>query len=434
MAEGLLERRLTPRIQEALADTPVVLLNGPRQSGKTTLVTSFASHGLRLLSLDDAATLASAWLDPTGFVRSLDRAVIDEVQRAPELLLAIKQSVDRDRRPGRFLLTGSADLRTLPAVADSLAGRMEVLTLLPLAACELENSSGLWLERVFAGEVPRLAAADPTAFCADALIERVLLGGYPETVARSTARRREAWLRQYSQALLSRDVRDIASIDKLEQLPRLLRALAQMAGQLTNLNQLAGQLGLDHKTGAKYVGVLEQLFLIRRLHPWLPNRRSRIVKTPKLHFLDSGLLAQLRGASLASLQRDRAAFAPLLESFVVSELYKLASCTEADLQLLSYRDRDQLEVDVVIENGAAQVVGVEVKAKASLQVGDLVGLRRLAAWAGDRFLAGFVLYDGIETLPLGPSLWAVPIATLWSDGPAVGGQPWPGREPGLPPG
>lgn len=414
-----MERRLTPRIQEALADTPVVLLNGPRQAGKTTLASSFAGLGFRMLSLDDAATLASARIDPTGLVRSLDRAVIDEVQRAPELLLAIKQSVDNDRRPGRFLLTGSADLRTLPAVADSLAGRMEVLTLLPLAGCELENSSGLWLERLFAGEVPRLAGADPHAACGEALIERVLRGGYPEAVSRSTVRRREAWLRQYTQALLSRDVRDIATIEKLEHLPRLLRALAQMAGQLTNLNQLAGQLGLDHKTAAKYVGVMEQLFLIRRLQPWLPNRLSRIVKTPKLHFVDSGLLAQLRGASADALRFDRSAFGPLLESFVVSELLKLASWSGGDLQLLSYRDRDQQEVDVVIENGSAQVVGLEVKAKASIQARDLAGLRRLATLAEDRFLAGLVLYDGTETLPLGPSLWAVPIATLWRDGAAA---------------
>jgi predicted AAA+ superfamily ATPase len=409
----LFERRLLPLIHEALADTPVVLLNGPRQAGKTTLASSFVERGFRMLSLDDAASLASALLDPVGLVRSLDRAVIDEVQRAPGLLLAIKQAVDSDRRPGRFLLTGSADLRTLPAVADSLAGRMEVLTLLPLAGCELENASGGWLERVFAGEIPRITSSDPSACLGDALIERVLRGGYPEAVARPTSRRREAWLRQYTSALLSRDVRDIAAIEKLEQVPRLLRALAQMAGQLCNLNQLAGQLLLDHKTAAKYVAVLEQLFLIRRLQPWLPKRLSRIVKTPKLQFVDSALLAQLRGATSSSLQRDRKAFGPLLESYVVSELMKLASWSEGDLQLLSYRDRDQLEVDVVIENAAGQVLGLEVKAKASVQARDLAGLRKLSALAADQFLAGLVLYDGTETLPLGPSLWAVPIASLW---------------------
>ena len=241
----------------------------------------------------------------------------------------------------------------------------------------------------------------------------MLRGGYSEVVARPTSRRRVAWLRQYTAALLGRDVRDIATIEKLEQLPQLLRALAQMAGKLINLNQLAGQLLLDHKTAAKYVAVLEQLFLIRRLQPWLPNRLSRIVKTPKLHFVDSALLAQLRGTTVASLQRDRMAFGPLLESYVVSELMKLTSWSEGDLQLLSYRDRDQHEVDVVIENSAGHVVGIEVKAKASVQGRDLAGLCKLADLAGDQFVAGLLLYDGTEILPMGPALWAVPIASLW---------------------
>jgi len=264
------------------------------------------------------------------------------------------------------------------------------------AACELEN-----------------APADSSACTGDALIERVLRGGYSEVVARPTFRRRVAWLRQYTAALLGRDVRDIATIEKLEQLPQLLRALAQMAGKLINLNQLAGQLLLDHKTAAKYVAVLEQLFLIRRLQPWLPNRLSRIVKTPKFHFVDSALLAQLRGTTVASLQRDRMAFGPLLESYVVSELMKLTSWSEGDLQLLSYRDRDQHEVDVVIENSAGHVVGIEVKAKASVQGRDLAGLCKLADLAGDQFVAGLLLYDGTEILPMGPALWAVPIASLW---------------------
>ena len=410
---GLVERRLAPLIQEALADTPVVLLNGPRQAGKSTLAATYGDRGFRMLSLDDAATLASAREDPTGLVRSLDRAVIDEVQRAPELLLAIKQSVDNDRRPGRFLLTGSADLRLLPSVADSLAGRMEVLTLLPLAGCELDGTAGQWLECVFSGDIPRLASGNRAIETGEALVERVLRGGYPEAVARSTVRRREAWLRQYAAALLSRDVRDIASIEKLEQMPRLLRALAQMAGQLTNLNPLAGQLLLDHKTASKYVGVLEQLFLIRRIQPWGSNRLARIVKSPKLHFLDSGLLSHLRGADAVVLKRDRTAFGPLLECYVVSELLKLASWSERDLQVLSYRDKDQREVDVVIENAAGQLIGVEIKAKASVQPRDFAGLHKLAELSGDQFIAGLVLYDGNETLPMGHGLWAVPLATLW---------------------
>jgi predicted AAA+ superfamily ATPase len=408
-----LDRHLRPRIQEALADTPVVVLNGPRQAGKTTLARSLCSAGFRYLSLDDAATLLAARQDPTGLVRGLDRAVIDEVQRAPELMLALKQAVDSDRRSGRFLLTGSADLRTLPRVADSLAGRMEVLTLLPFAACERESNSGRWLDQVFSGAMPALQGGDPAADTGQALVERVLQGGYPEVIARATVARRQAWLRQYVQALLSRDVRDIASIEKLDQLPRLLQALALMSGQLTNINQLAGQLSLDHKTVSRYVGIFEQLFLIRRLPPWLGNPLSRIVKSPRLHFLDSGLLAHLQGVGTAQLERDRSRFGALLECFVVSELFKLASWSEEPAVLLFYRDKDQREVDVVLEAADGRLVGIEVKAKASLQGSDLSGLRRFAGLAGERFHAGIVLYDGVETLPMGERLWAAPLATLW---------------------
>lgn len=408
-----LPRLLRPRVQEALLDTPVVVLNGPRQAGKTTLARSFTSNSFRYLSLDDPATLLAARQDPAGLLRELDRVVIDEVQRAPEIMLALKQAVDNDRRPGRFLLTGSADLRTLPSVADSLAGRMEVLTLLPFAGCELEGSGGRWLDDVFSGRIPSLPAGVGNADLGPALVERVLQGGYPEVIARPTQRRRQAWLRQYVQALLSRDVRDIASVEKLEQLPRLLQALALMSGQLTNINQLAAQVGLDHKTTARYVGIFEQLFLLRRLQPWLGNRLSRLVKSPRLHLLDSGLLAHLQGVGTAQLEQNRSRFGPLLEGFVVSELFKLASWSELQPQLLFYRDKDQREVDVVLECPDGQLVGVEVKAKASLQRGDLNGLQRLADRAGDRLRSGVLLYDGLETLPLGPGLWAVPLATLW---------------------
>jgi len=408
-----LERYLRPRIQEALADTPVVVLNGPRQAGKTTLARSLCSDGFRYLSLDDAATLLAARQDPTGLVRGLDRAVIDEVQRAPALMLALKQAIDNDRRPGRFLLTGSADLRTLPSVADSLAGRMEVLTLLPFAASERAGSAGHWLDQVFSGDIAGLPAVNPATDTGPALVERVLLGGYPEVIARSSVRRRQAWLSQYVQALLSRDVRDIASIEKLDQLPRLLQALALMSGQLTNINQLAGQVGLDHKTASRYVGIFEQLFLLRRLQPWLGNPLSRIIKAPRLHLLDSGLLAHLQGVGLAQLERDRSHFGALLESFVVSELFKLASWSEEQVQLHFFRDKDQREVDVVLEAGDGRLVGVEVKAKASLQRADLGGLHRFAALADERFHAGIVLYDGEQTLPMGSGLWAVPLGTLW---------------------
>ena len=394
-----------------MADTPVVLLSGPRQAGKTTLVRKLAGKKRQFITLDDELTLLAARQDPVGLVRTLDYAVIDEVQRAPALVLAIKKSVDDDRRAGRFLLTGSANLMTLPLVADSLAGRMETLTLLPLAGCEIQSSTGKWIDAVFDGRIPKARRLEVGA----KLVERVLRGGYPEAVTRATPRRRTAWAKQYVDALIQRDVRDIASIDKLGQLPRLLKSLALMAGQLCNFTQLGGQVGLDSKTVYKYLAVLEQMFLLRRVEPWSTNRLSRIVKTPKIQFIDSGLLGTLVDLTEASVAGDRSRFGQVLESYVYSELLKQATWAERNYVLYTYRDRDQVEVDFVIEDQAGRVVGVEVKAAASVSLSGLAGLRKLATLAGKRFVAGVILYDGNDTLPIGEQLWAVPISTLWND-------------------
>jgi len=406
---SLYPRQIRSRIAEAMGDTPVVMLAGPRQAGKTTLVRQISAGDARYLTLDDELTLMSAREDPVGMIRSLDRAVIDEIQRAPSLLLAIKKSVDEDRRPGRFLLTGSANLMALPTVADSLAGRMETLLLLPLSQSEIEGQATNWLDSVFAGRIPQSAVK---ALGGD-LVDRVLSGGYPEALARATPRRRIAWARQYLDALLQRDVRDVSGVGKLDELPRLLRALAHTAGQMCNYRQLGGQLGLDSKTAAKYVGVFEQMYLLRRVEVWARNRLNRVVKTPKLQFIDSGLLAILTELSAEEAERDRTRFGKVLESFVYGELLKAETTAEGDYSLMYYRDADKVEVDVVIENAAGQLVCVEVKASATVKTSDFRGLRKLASLAGDQFKLGILLYDGDETLPVGDKLWAAPLATLW---------------------
>lgn len=405
----LYPRLVEGRVVEALADTPVVLIAGPRQAGKTTLVRQFADQGLRYLTLDDELTLLAARQDPVGMVRTLDRAIIDEIQRAPQLLLAIKKSVDEDRRAGRFLLTGSANLMALPTVADSLAGRMEILTLLPLSQSELHGVKANWLDAVFAGQLPTSA----TPLVGLELVFAVLRGGYPEAVSRDTPRRRTAWARQYIEAIIQRDVRDVAGVDRLDQLPRFLRALAQVAGQLCNYTQLGGQVGLDHKTAARYLGIFEQMYLLKRVEVWASNRLSRVVKTPKLQFIDSGLLATLTDLSQSVAEQDRTLFGKVLETFVYGELLKHSTTAEGDYKLLYYRDHDQVEVDVVIENTAGQLVGVEIKSAATVGEKDLRGLKRLAAIAADRFRLGVILYDGAEMLPLGDRLWAAPISSLW---------------------
>ena len=410
---SLYPRRIEQRLAEALLDTPVVLLAGPRQAGKTTLVRQLAAKGLRYLTLDDELTLLAARADPVGLIRSLDRAVIDEIQRAPQLLLAIKKSVDEDRRPGRFLLTGSANLMALPLVADSLAGRMETLSLLPLSQTEIEGHSANWIDQAFAGQ---LLKTDALAL-GDALTDRVLRGGYPEAITRDSAKRRMAWARQYVDALIQRDVRDVAGIDKLDQLPRFLNALAQTAGQMCNYSQLAGHVGLDGKTAARYAGVFETMYLLKRVDVWARNRLSRVVKTPKLQFIDAGLLAMLMNLGIEEVRRDRSRFGQVLETFVFGELLKHTTSAEGDYQLLYYRDADKVEVDIVIENAAGQLVGVEVKASATVKASDLRGLRKLASLAGDQFKMGVLLYDGAETLPLGDGVWAAPLSSLWGTAP-----------------
>lgn len=406
---SLYPRLIEPRIAEALRDTPVVLIAGPRQAGKTTLARQITKQEMRYLTLDNELLLLSAREDPVGMIRSLDRAMIDEIQRAPQLLLAIKKSVDEDRRPGRFLLTGSANLMMLPTVADSLAGRMETLLLLPLSQSEIGRCSSNWIDGIFSG---RILQSDTSAL-GSGLIERVLRGGFPEAVARPTTKRRAAWIRQYIDAIVQRDVRDVAGIGKLDQLQRFLRALAQTAGQMCNYMQLAGQVGLDGKTASRYIGVFEQMYLLKRVDVWARNRINRAVKTPKLQFIDSGLLAALMNLDNEEVQHDRSRFGSVLETFVFGELLKHASTADGDYRLMYYRDADKIEVDMVIENAAGQLVGVEVKAAATIKKSDLRGLKKLASLAGESFRMGVVLYDGPEAIPLGDSFWAVPLSSLW---------------------
>ena len=409
-SESALFRRFSAlRVTAALKDTPVVMINGPRQCGKTTLVRDFADASRAYYTLDDDTVLQAARNDPAGFVRGLDRAIIDEVQRAPDLLRAIKKSVDDDRRPGRFLLTGSADVLTLPKVSESLAGRMEVVSLYPLSRSEIRGAKPAFLEKAFAGKL--VAPAEP--MLGGDLVRAVLAGGYPEMLRREDKQRRHAWARDDVKAIVQRDVRDIAEIEKLSQMPRLFQVLAHHSAQLTNLTQMGGKIGLDAKTTGKYVAILEQLFLVRRIDPWFRNRIKRLVKTPKLHFLDAGLLAATLRVSAERIARDRALLGPIVETFVFSEVIKQLAWLDEPCTLHHYRDKDQDEVDLVVEDHTGALVGIEVKAAASVNAADFKGLRKLAGASGGDFRLGVVLYDGDKAVPFGEHLFAAPISCLW---------------------
>ena len=402
-------RFATGTVATALKDTPVVLVDGPRQCGKTTMVRDLMAGRREFLTLDDETVLAAARSDPSGLVRSSGRFTIDEIQRAPELLRAIKRRVDLDRQPGRFLLTGSANLLAVPKVAESLAGRMEIVSLLPLARAEICGRKPGFLEAAFRGRITKPGEL----LIGKNLVEAVLTGGYPEMLKRKRTARRLAWARDYIRAIVERDVRDIAEVERLDRMPRLLRVLAHHSGQLTNFTQMGGQIGFDDKTTRKYVGILEQLFLVRRVQPWFRNELRRLVKTPKLHFLDSGLLAALLGITPERVAADRTIFGRLLETFVFAEILKHLSWLDRTCAIFHYRDKDQDEVDIVLEDMAGAVVGIEVKAAATVMTSDFKGLRKLAQACGSAFQAGIVLYDGETTVPFGRRLFAVPVSCLW---------------------
>ena len=410
--ETIYPRLLEPVIREALADTPVVGVLGPRQSGKTTLVQRLAPERA-YISLDENNYYRTAVDDPEGFISSLPDAVtLDEVQRAPAVLPAIKLAVDKNRRPGRFLLTGSANLLFVPKVTESLAGRMEIAQLYPLTEVEKECKPGRFLNALLEGTLrPEIKGVTVTA--GTGLAERLVAGGYPEPLGRSPRRARQ-WYRQYLRIIVERDVQDIARVRDAQKLARVLELLALRSAQLVNASALAGDLGLRRPTIDHYLAVLERLFLVRRLPAWHGNASKRLVKTPKVHLLDSGLAAALCDLSAVDWLHQRERMGLLLESFVVQQLVAQAAWTDPDLRFWHYRDSDQIEVDIVMTRGS-KTWGVEVKAAASLTDGDGKGLKRLADRCGDDFQRGLLLYTGQDILPLGDKrMLAVPLNALWT--------------------
>ncbi|HEY1560724.1 MAG TPA: ATP-binding protein [Caulobacteraceae bacterium] len=404
------ERFAENPIAEALEDTPVTLVVGPRRAGKTTLVRKMSDAGRTYITLDDRTVLDAAQADPTGFIRGLDRAVIDEIQRAPDLMLAIKKAVDEDYRPGRFLLTGSANVLTLPRVADSLVGRIETIRMLPLARAEIAGATPTFLERLFAGELLGVRQA----VVGDDLLRIALLGGFPETIVRESERRRQAWARSYLASIVSRDLRDIAEIENLTELPKFVRLLAEHSGRLVNYSKFASSIGVNYKTANRYVALLEQVFLVSTLQPWHTNLLKRIGRTPKLHFLDSGLLAAARGLSFERVNADRGLLGPLLETFVYSEVLKLMTASNLRLTPFHFRDQQMHEVDIVLERDDGLIAGIEIKASATVRSADFAGLRTLAEACGDRFAFGAVLYDSPDLVPFGDRLAAAPLSSLWA--------------------
>ncbi|MEV7629176.1 ATP-binding protein [Actinoplanes sp. NPDC089786] len=410
----LLPRRVESQIAAALADTRVVLVSGARQAGKSTLVRVVAGDRVaERRDLDRAQDRAAALADPVGFVDSAELLAIDEIQRAPDLLLAIKASVDADPRPGRFLLTGSSRLFGMVAAPDALPGRMETVELWPFSQGELDGQPDGFVDAIFTlgPELRHESTVTRAGYAA-----RIVRGGLPEATSRDDAKRRQRYLDAYVQSLIERDVRQLSDIHHKGELRKLVRLLAARSATIIAANALESALGLSRSTIARYLQALEEIFLIKRIPGWSRNLGTRATAAPKLVFVDSGIAANEVGVDARALLRPGAPFGPLLESFVISELARQLTWSASAVDLSHYRDHSKFEVDAVLENRSGQVVGIEVKAATTVGPDDFRGLRRLAGRLGDDFVAGVVLHTGTSTLPFGEKLRAVPVSALWEVG------------------
>ncbi|MFA6450272.1 MAG: ATP-binding protein [bacterium] len=405
---------LTTKITDALADTPVVFVRGARQVGKTTLVKSIA-HGnpsAQYFTLDNAAALDAAVNDTAGFLAGLKTpAIIDEAQKAPALFPAIKESVDADRRPGRFLLTGSSNILTSMKIADSLAGRMEALTLWPLAQREIAGAKGSFIDLLFGEWDKRLEIKAETR---EEVHAKILAGGYPEPVERISEKRRSAWFDSYVSAIMERDVRDIANIQDVGAMLRLLKVLASRSACLLNYAELSRSLALPQTTLKRYMGMLESLFIVYELPAWSSNIGKRFVKSPKIMFTDTGLSSNLLGYNMKRAMENSHLTGGILENFVVSELHKQIGWGETEASLYHFRESTGKEVDVVVERRDGSVAGIEIKSASTVSSSDFSGLKTLMESLKKQFVRGIVLYLGSEIIPFGKNLHAIPMSVLWS--------------------
>ncbi len=415
-APSRVARNLRPRVEETLADTRIVVVQGARQVGKSTLAAEITRHrGGRLVTLDDDVTRTAAATDPHGFVRQFPDGLltIDEVQRVPELVLALKAAVDADQRPGRYLLTGSANLLQLPATEDSLAGRAESLELFGFSQGELAGVAETFIDRLFAGDLFLGHESDLTRHD---YLTRACTGSYPEVVNRPSTRRRNAWLDNYVDRIVKRDAPDVSNLHRIADLPRLLRLLAARSASELNLSSLATGAEIPVRTLPPYLDLLETLYLIDRVPAWSTNLSKRVVDRPKVLLLDSGLAARLVNVSPtgAGPNVNPDAAGAIIETFVISELRRQLGWSELTPRLFHYRDRDGAEVDLILETADGSIAAIEIKSAATLRGRDTRWITRLRDSVGARFAGGLILHTGPLAQPLGDRLAAVPIDALWA--------------------
>jgi predicted AAA+ superfamily ATPase len=405
------QRLILNRIIEALSDTPVIFLRGARQTGKSTLAQIIAKglYPARYMTLDNAGILAAAGADPSGFIAGIEKpVVIDEVQRIPELLLAIKEDVDRHRRPGRYILTGSADILTIPKVADALAGRMELMTLWPLSIAEIGGLKANIVDALFRDDFHRTLFQNPT-FNLNASMSA---GGFPEPLQRPSHRRRLAWFDSYITTILDRDIRNLAHIQDITAVPRLLKLLASRLATLHNQSEISRSSAIPNSTLSRYLALLKTIFLIQELPAWSTNLGKRLVKSPKLFMVDTGLACSLLGIDEDGLRQGGEVVGRIFENFVVLELLKHASWADKPVRLYHFRSQLGQEVDIVIEDNRGYVIAVEVKLSASPSPRDFSGLKVLQDHLKKKFVRGVLIYTGNDVVPYGKRLHAIPIQCI----------------------
>jgi predicted AAA+ superfamily ATPase len=411
--QTLFPRFIRALIVEGMDDSRIVFVGGARQVGKTTLVTEIAQHErpMTAFTLDDQLTREAAVNDPAGFIADLaGPAFIDEIHRAPDLLLELKKAVDADTAPGRFVITGSANVLTSKRIQDALPGRIDRVDMWPLAQSEIRGGTLNVVDELFAGHAPQVTGAPVGRAAFSSVVGE---GGYPEARARPPGRRRTRWFDNYVSGTLARDLVELADVRRIDDAERLLRLLASQSANLLSYRRIGARLDMHHETVKAYVALLEQMFLVKRLPAWRPGLGAREASTPKLYVCDSGLLAHLLGADTTRIEGDDQVTGKLCETFVAGELLRHASWSEQQPRLFHYQ-RDREDVDLVLENNRGEVAAVEVKAAATLRSSDWKWLKKLANARGESFRAGIVVYAGEQTVPLGGRLWAVPYSGLWA--------------------
>lgn len=404
-------RNIRKRLEEALSTSPAVLIEGARQVGKTTLVDEFVKgRGYHSVTFDVLTVLSAAQKDPQGFIESLPKPVlIDEVQRVPEILLPIKRDIDLNRVPGRYILTGSAHPLHIKRVGESLAGRLETLALFPLSQGECRGIKEDFITAVFK-ESTFLSPKEQLS--KEQLYKLITKGGYP-IVQDMVDSRSQAWFRSYVNDILLNDVRDLVNIERLIDLPDLLKLVAYRAGHVLNVSDLSRIMGMSASTVQRYLALLEAIHVLYMCRPWRASAEKRLVKSPKPYIVDTGLLASLQGITAERMLAEPTFTGHILENFVWAELVKQSTWTDTFVNIYHFRTSSGEEVDIVLEDSMGRVVGIEMKNTDTLRSHDFKGLSYLQQLLGDKFVRGIVLYTGDAAVPFGKKLWALPYSSLW---------------------